>query len=278
MEQRECAELREQASRLNTRDFIAWTQRVDEVIKLLEEQNRNNEHLRLLSGLQQSLINNIAELESLKDSVSRRFVHVGAEFDARLRWREIDTAFKRRILTGAVINSKHIDPRQFLEDAREIVFEHVQNFRETHNSIKINTIFNGEFESGDKRANKSVATKNSELFRCTDLREWYDSRVVESTLASLEEFQERDSGWKLLRILNLIVNINKHNPLHAGCHIKLPREIILKKAVVNIKDTGNACFAWAVVAALHPAESNVSLKSSYPYYKDVLNFKDIEFP
>ncbi|KYM99643.1 hypothetical protein ALC62_09611 [Cyphomyrmex costatus] len=38
--------------------------------------------------------------------------------------------------------------------------------------IKINTVFNGEFIAGDKRANKSIATRNFEIYRCTDQREW----------------------------------------------------------------------------------------------------------
>jgi len=41
---------------------------------------------------------------------------------------------------------------------------------------------------------------------------------VEPTLTSLEKFQERDSGWTLSHILNLTININKYNPLHAGCY------------------------------------------------------------
>jgi len=40
----------------------------------------------------------------------------------------------------------------------------------------------------------------------------------------------------------------------------------------------NACFAWSVVAALHPAERNAERKSSYPNYTTVLNLKDIVFP
>jgi len=78
-----------------------------------------------------------------------------------------------------------------------------------YDNIKINTVFNGEFVAGDKRANKSIATRNYELFRTSDLQEWYESRVVESTLTSLEEFQERDSGWTLSCILNLTINVNK---------------------------------------------------------------------
>jgi len=124
-----------------------------------------------------------------------------------------------------VINYNHIEPRQFLDDAKDIVLEHVQDALKRHNCVKVNTIFNGEFVTGDKRANKSINTRNS--FALSDLRQWYERRVIEPTLASLEKFQGRDSGWALSRILNLTININKYNPLRAGCHIKLPRDIIM---------------------------------------------------
>ncbi|KYQ47211.1 hypothetical protein ALC60_13768, partial [Trachymyrmex zeteki] len=87
-----------------------------------------------------------------------------------------------------------------------------------------------------------------------------------------------DSGWALSRILNLTVNANKLNPLRAGCHIKLPREIMLKRAVINVRSTDNGCFVWSVVAALHPAQKHVDRESSYPHYSSVLNLQDIQFP
>ncbi|XP_036141075.1 uncharacterized protein LOC118645004 [Monomorium pharaonis] len=120
--------------------------------------------------------------------------------------------------------------------------------------------------------------KNSDLFRTSDLDEWYERCVIESTLASLEEFQKRDSGRALSRIQNLTVNVNKYNFMRAGCHMTLPREIITKRAVVNVKSMDNACFAWSVIAALYPAERNSERESSYPHYTNVLNFDDIEFP
>jgi len=131
----------------------------------------------------------------------------------------------------------------------------------------MNIVFNDEFVADDKRVNKNVNTRNCELFRSSDLRE-YELHVIESTLASLEEFQERDSGWVLSRIFNLTVNINKYNPLHAECYIELPREIMMKRAVVN----------GSVVAALHPVKRNSERQYSYPNYASVLNLKDIKFP
>ncbi|KYN28193.1 hypothetical protein ALC57_02393, partial [Trachymyrmex cornetzi] len=162
-------DLIEQATLLNTREeYVAWEQRCDEFIESLEEQSRIKRP-RLSIGNRQSVIACIARLESLKGSVRGRFVHVGAGHG--LRWREIETAFESRILTAAVINSNHIEPRRFLEDASEIVLERVQCIMQRYDSIKINIIFNGEFVAGDKRANKSIATHNYELYRYTDLRE-----------------------------------------------------------------------------------------------------------
>ncbi|KYN15057.1 hypothetical protein ALC57_12720 [Trachymyrmex cornetzi] len=71
----------------------------------------------------------------------------------------------------AVINSNHIEPRRFLEDAGDVVLERVRDAVERHGSVKVNTAFNGEFATKDKRANKSINTKNSEIYRCTDVRE-----------------------------------------------------------------------------------------------------------
>ena len=142
----------------------------------------------------------------------------------------------------------------------------------------MNTAFNGEFATKNKRANKSIISKNSEIYRYSDLREWYEQHVIEPTLTSLEEFQERDSGWALSRILNLIVNVNKLNPMRAGCYFEVPREIATKRAVINVSTTDNACFAWSVVAALYPDEKYTERESSYPHYTTVLYLAGIEFP
>ena len=71
--------------------------------------------------------------------------------------------------------------------------------------------------------------------------------VHRQALSLLEEFQERDSGWALSHILNLTVNANKHIPLRAGCHIKFPREIMLKRAVIHVQTADNACFSWSML-------------------------------
>jgi len=127
-------DLQEQAAQLNTRErYLAWEQRCN-FIESLEEQSRIKRS-RLSIGVRQLLIAPITRLESLKDTVRGRFVQVDARYSAGLRWREIDTVFESCILIGAVINSGHIKPRQFLEDAKEIVLERVQNVIQRHNIV-----------------------------------------------------------------------------------------------------------------------------------------------
>jgi len=187
-------------------ECFAWLQRCDECIERLEELCRAKRP-RLTVGHRQSMVARIARLAGAKTRLERRFVHVGGGYASRdgrsLVWREIDAAFENRISTGAVVND-YIEPRRFLEDAREIVLERVRDAVERHDSAKVNTAFNGEFMTNIKRDIKSINTKNREIYRYTDLREWYEQHIIEPTLTSLEEFQERDSGWALSRILNIL--------------------------------------------------------------------------
>lgn len=259
-------------------EYNVWEEQCDAFIISLSD-NDSSKRRRLNMASQRSLVAQIIRLETLKATTRSRFIHTGEGLnDQGLIWRKIDSAFTNRVLTGAVINRNYIDPRQFLLDSFELVALQVSDNIKKHNSVKANTEFNGKFAVGDKRADKSIITRTVELFATSDLNEWYQKQVVEPTLKSLDEFQESDSGWTLISILNLTLNVNKYNAMRAGCHIALSKHIRLKKAVINIKSNDHACFGWAVVAALHPTENHSDRPASYPHYSTVLNLTGINFP
>ncbi|XP_071579896.1 uncharacterized protein, partial [Temnothorax nylanderi] len=247
--ERDLLELSDQVATLG--EYFTWALQCTEFVEQLEEGCRAKRP-RLSIGQRQKLVARIARLEGAKTRLERQFIRSGGDYanagnsgDTRateLVWREIDAAFESRIMTGAVINTDHVEPRQFLEDACSVVCKRVRDIIRKHNCVKVNTLFNGEFVAGDKRANKSFNTNNKELCRTSHLREWYERHVIEPTLAKLEEFQERDSGWALTRILNLTVNVNRYNPLRAGCHLKLPQDIKTKNADPRDNNVGH--FAW----------------------------------
>ncbi|XP_076291056.1 uncharacterized protein LOC143214203 [Lasioglossum baleicum] len=198
-----------------------------------------------------------------------------------LRWENVESAFKSRILTGIVINVEHIDPKQFLQHAKRMVTGRVTEFLNVHSLLKASVTLEAEFMQHTNEVSvKSFGTRNVALLRTSNLRQWYQRDVVPTILTSLEEFQERDSGWALSKILHLIVNFSKYQPLQAGFTTEtyLPRTIQLKKAVVNVNNKDEACFFWAVVVGLYPAKTNPSRLSSYPHYKTVLQTEGFQSP
>lgn len=120
----------------------------------------------------------------------------------RVKWVELESAFANRIRTGAVINLQHKDPREFLEDAQGLFNKRIKNDLKKNTAVKVNAAFCGEFVvvKGDeeKYEFKYIKTKNSPIYRDTDITAWFRDNVHSPILAQLEEFQ----------VCNLIKNLN----------------------------------------------------------------------
>ncbi|KYN22501.1 hypothetical protein ALC57_05098 [Trachymyrmex cornetzi] len=102
-------------------------------------------------------------------------------------------------MTGVVLNSSYIEPRQFLDDVRDIVIDRIRDNLQRHNCLKVNTIFNGEFVADAKRSAKSITTKNYELFNTSDLRE-----------CKLTTTRERPPGKRNVKLLATLYNKERY--------------------------------------------------------------------
>ena len=74
------------------------------------------------------------------------------------------------------------------------------------------------------------------------------------------------------------IHIWKSDPLKVSSNIDLPKEIKLKKAVVNIQNNDNICFLYSVLAHLHPPQWKPERVSHDNKYENTLNIKDWKFP
>ncbi|XP_045477928.1 uncharacterized protein LOC123683076 [Harmonia axyridis] len=200
----------------------------------------------------------------------------------RVKWNDSTSAFGSRIRTGVIANLKHKDPKDFLMDSRSIFHRRLINALKKDEAVKVNAVFCGEFRimtaNKIQEEYKYFTTSNSPIYRDTNITEWFNKNVLVPILKELEEFQERDSGWALVNVVNLGVNINKFTPQLGSSYIKLPPQIRDKNACINIKNKDEACFAWAVTSALHPVEMHPERISKYPHYSKVLKLKGIQFP
>ncbi|VEN41876.1 unnamed protein product [Callosobruchus maculatus] len=201
----------------------------------------------------------------------------------RVKWEEIESSFASRIRSGVVMNLKHKDIFQFLADAFSLIKRRIKNLLKNMSILKVKTNFCGEFIKKSNEVEisdyKYFNTRNHTIDVGTSLVEWFQEFVVDKIFNKLSEFQERDSGWALYRIISLEVNFNKVEISTGGTsYIELPDPIRRKHACVNVKNNDNACFAWAVMSALYCVDKNSCRTTSYPNPWNVLQFSDSDMP
>ncbi|XP_067137466.1 uncharacterized protein [Centruroides vittatus] len=168
---------------------------------------------------------------------------------------EIETAFESRLKTYSIRNmTNHIIPREFLEDVREIVIRKIAEILK-EKGLKVNFKFFCEYQRENENMGFSFKTENEIILKSTDLNAFYD-KVIDKLIREMDEFETKGSGWTLIEINNLELRINKYVPFRGSSYIELPKQIKDKKAVLNIKNEDEECFAYCIAAYLNPVGEN----------------------
>lgn len=218
-----------------------------------------------------------------------------------------ETAFSLRMLTFAVVNREHIDIKEFLTDAYGHFESEIKKLLNIHSTVKVNCVFSATFEKDiiqnviqDARLSENedameideaevprelkekqtlyIHTSSMVIGESTDLISLFKDSVINSIVQKVDDAVLQGSGFKLSTINELIVQVNRLDPLKGSSFIQLPKHLTKKKAIVNVKNGDNMCFKWAVLSALFPATKNVDRIGSYIQYENELNFAGIEFP
>ncbi|XP_057338514.1 uncharacterized protein LOC130676378 [Microplitis mediator] len=202
-----------------------------------------------------------------------------------IQWRDMENAFQNRITTGCIVNIGHIDLRTFLNDAKSLTINKIRENMQRIGNLKVSTTLMCKFENVKSELTveetKTFQTQSTEILTTTDLDKWFASSVYDVLLKKVEEFNQKDSGWSLVEVINLTINIARYAPLRAGLStfVTLPKDIQYKKAVINIQNNDEFCFLWCVTAAVYGAETTHPERiSSYPHFSTLFNYKGIDFP
>ncbi|XP_074026191.1 uncharacterized protein [Leptinotarsa decemlineata] len=192
----------------------------------------------------------------------------------------ITNAFNCRIITYRVESSiVSSDYMSFFNGIIQKVIELLESAIRIHKSIKVNMEVFGNYilQAQDSRDTKSFNSQNKIVDQSSDLNAVFDG-FRDVIVAQTIEFQERDSGWTCEKILFLEVNINKYTPLGGRSYMKLPECIEWRKAVVNVLNEDQYCFAWAITSALYLANGRVSEVTSHPHFSNILDVTGLNFP
>ena len=128
--------------------------------------------------------------------------------------------------------------------------------------------------------------KNGVVLTAADTPEFVEAQFQKLQTDSEEYEAHNGSGWKLKRVIRLVIAGNPYQPIRGASWASTPPLIAKKKACVNVKNTlpgnsrafDNKCFLWSVLAALHPADSHADRITNYRRHEDELNMEGIEFP
>lgn len=193
-------------------------------------------------------------------------------------------AFKGRLISFRIYPIKstekiEYDIEKFLNSLKLQIIELINDNLKKFTTIKCNMELFGQYylQSKDKIEIKSFNSKYKVLTKNDDVNDFIQL-TFEILRNKASEFQEKDSGWALLELLFLELNVSKFNPLRASSFIPLPKCISIKKAVVNIKNDDNMCFKWCVLAHLHPVSMNAHRVNHYLPFENELNFTNLVFP
>lgn len=95
----------------------------------------------------------------------------------------------------------------------------------------------------------------------------------------MKTFEIKDSGWTLIEILKLQLNVNKYISLRGNSYVNLPKWMKDKHVIINVKNKDNKYFLWSILLAIHPADSHSDRVSKYSGWENEFDeeLKGIKF-
>lgn len=73
-------------------------------------------------------------------------------------------------------------------------------------------------------------------------------KIIQKLEFERETLDIKGSGWTLLLLDGLLIRIHKYSPLSGSSFIDLPKCVKNKKAIINVKNSDNMCFKWAILS------------------------------
>lgn len=125
----------------------------------------------------------------------------------------IKTAFKNRLLSYRLSTNLHpTSVGLYMEELKSKIIDLIRKSLSTHSYMKLNMELYGLYILLEKKEIKSFNSRFILILPSTDLEKLF-TEFRQVLVAKASEFQERDSGWSLSKLLFLEVNLNKIKPL-----------------------------------------------------------------
>jgi len=127
---------------------------------------------------------------------------------------------------------------------------------------------------------KLKATRNTSRVILPANHKWFPTvfqRLLRELDLKIDNFNKRGSGFILDSVTEFTLVITQLKPLYGSIYIPTPPPIAKKQAVINIKNSDQFCFQWAILSCLYPAKNHPTA-FTLTLNIETLNFNRLTFP
>ncbi|XP_048588381.1 uncharacterized protein LOC116601844 [Nematostella vectensis] len=218
-------------------------------------------------------------VKRLKERIKR----LHGEAEDRFTPKEQKTALKGYLKTYGIAGQEGYGPKEFITKIRPKVIKLVNDRKKP---IKVKFVFTCRYikenlatgqieeELGYHHTEKPEIVTES-----TDFSDLFNA-MTNPLIGLVEKFQKQGSGWQFDRVEYFDINIDPFDPLSGSSYVELPKELAVKKAIINVRnENDHKCFKWAVTSAVYPKRDNPQrLSRKMMENSERFDWSGIEFP
>eukprot|EP01050_Picozoa_sp_SAG11_P031055 SAG11_NODE_9466_length_908_cov_350.725587_1_plen_302_part_11 len=192
------------------------------------------------------------------------------------------SSFKKMLASYTIANTKNIQAYagiELINRFRSIL----ESMLKLHNGIKFYFDLNclmvkyldGEILTQDTRW---VSSRLQQANNIDELLAKITSSIslVKQKIPELEA--RNGSMWIFKKVISIDLHVGRYKPLKGSSYVELPKELQQKKAIVNVKNTDNECFKWAILSALYPQQKHANRVNKYKKINHNLTFTQLPMP
>ena len=194
--------------------------------------------------------------------------------------KESKSALKNFAIQFRIDGKDWIDPDLFLVNAKQSITNLLIEKRQTKDKLILSCMMEKvDLKSGEVIAKEAAFNSKTEVkLESINSNELF-SKMKETVLESLANFQRQGRNWRFRSVLSLNLHTVKYEPLGGSSYIPLPSFLAANKAIININNEDDECFKWAITRALNPVEKHSEgIDKKLREKSKVLNWEGLKFP
>ncbi|KAF0146940.1 MAG: hypothetical protein FD143_3161, partial [Ignavibacteria bacterium] len=164
------------------------------------------------------------------------------------------------------VDSEVTDLRQVLLDFQPTFYSQLEEQFQQFRAIKVSFIVTIEYQNTRFRNNEPfymyLRSSLHLLYQRAEIPEAVKS-MNEQIMLRNENFMQNGSNLQISKIFYVSLAFTRFAPLAGSGYRELPEFLDLKRAIINVKNTDNRCFGYAILSAIHPLQVNAQRAHRY---------------